>query len=404
VLVVRLAWRNAFRNPRRTGIVLVAVAVGIAGTLLSVAFNYGLLVGMVETAIGTELGHVQIHGEGFDANPELSVRLHDGGRAAERALAELPAVSAWSRRVRSEGLVSSPRASAGVRLVGIEPDREARVSRIAASMVAGSYLDGARRRVVIGEELARRLEVGIGDKIVISVQDLGGDLSGEAMRVGGLFRTASRALDRSTVFVRLEEGQSMLGLGQAVNEMVVIVQDDDEIDAVSRALGESLERVEVRTWEQIQPVLVYLVEMFDQMAILIYAAIFVAMAFGIANVLLMTIFERTREIGIMRSIGLSRSRLVAAIVLESVVVTLVGVGLGFVGALAGAAWFAEGIDLSAFAEGLNAFGVDARIRPVLRISDFTGPTGVALLTALAASAWPAWRAVRLVPADAVRHS
>ena len=406
MLTLRLAWRNAWRNRRRTGIVVTAVAVGIAGTLVSMAVNYGMVFQMVETAIATELGHVQLHAPGFDANPELRVRFLDGGRRAVKLVEQLEGVRSFSRRVRSEGLVSSPRASAGVRLVGIEPQREARVSVISDSITQGRYLedDGTRRTVLLGEKLAARLEVAVGDKVVVSAQDLSGDLAGEALRVQGLFRTASSELDRSSIFVRLEEAQRLLGLGDAVSEIIVLADSRSEIPGVERELVANLEDSEVRTWEDLQPVLVYLIDLFDQMALVMYAAVFIAMAFGIANVLLMTIFERTREIGIMTAIGFGRRRLMAAIVAEALVVTLLGVGLGFGLAVSGVWALSDGIDLSRWAEGLTAVGVGTRIVPVLRSSDFSAPIGVAIVTAVLASAWPAWRAVRLRPAEAVRQT
>ena len=122
-MIWRMAWRNAWRNPRRTSVVVTAVAVGIAGVVLTMAVNYGMVVQMVETAISTELGHLQIHAAGFDQNPELAIRLEDGGREGAEALAALRGVEAWARRVRAEGLITSPRSSAGVRVVGIEPER-----------------------------------------------------------------------------------------------------------------------------------------------------------------------------------------------------------------------------------------------------------------------------------------
>jgi ABC-type lipoprotein release transport system permease subunit len=403
VLALRLAWRNAWRHPRRTGILITAVAIGIAGTLLTMAVNFGMIFQMVETAIATELGHVQIHARGFDENPELKVRLTDGGQEAVKQLERLHA-RAFARRVRGEGLVSSPRASAGVRVLGVEPEREAKVTRIAESMTAGAYLDAVGRRVLLGEELARRLEVDVGDKVVLSVQDLEGELTGEALRVGGLFKTPSRVIDRGTVFLRIDDGQALLGLGGAVSEVVALAESRGQVAGLRSELAAALGDAEVRSWEQLQPLLVYMIDVFDQSAILVYAAVFIAMAFGIANVLLMTIYERTREIGIMRAIGFGRGRLVATIMAEAVIVTGVGLVVGFAGALVGVWALADGIDLSSFAQGLEYFGVGSRIVPVLRSSDFTGPVAVAFVTAVIASAWPAWRAVRLRPAEAVRHT
>jgi ABC-type lipoprotein release transport system permease subunit len=403
-LAWRLAWRNAWRNPRRTGIVTTAVAVGIGGVVLTMAVNYGMVFEMVETAIAVELGHVQVHAKGFEADPILARRLEDGGSAGVQALAGLDAVRAWAPRVRSQGLVFSPRASVGVRVVGIDPDRESEVSLLARSLVDGEYLDGTARRLLVGEGLARRLSVGTGDKVVLSVQDLAGDLTGEAYRVGGLFRTPSRDLDRGTVFLRIDESQRLLGLDGAISELVVLASRRDDIPGIQQALRAKLgDQVEVRTWEELQPLFVYLVESFDSMAWIVYAAVFIGMAFGIANVLLMAVYERMREFGIQMAIGMRPSRLVAMVVLESVVLTFVGLAIGLGAALLGVWALGDGIDLSRFSEGLTAYGIPTRIRPVIRSYDIVVPSLAALLTAVASSLWPALHAVRFRPAEAVRH-
>jgi ABC-type antimicrobial peptide transport system permease subunit len=136
----------------------------------------------------------------------------------------------------------------------------------------------------------------------------------------------------------------------------------------------------------------------------VYGAVFVAMAFGIANVLLMSVYERIREIGILMAIGMGPRRLVAGIVIESALLTLLGVGIGLaVGTLS--VWLLrDGIDLSRWAEGLTAYGVGTKIVPVIRSKDLVVPTLVAVITAVIASLWPALRAVRIRPADAVRHT
>lgn len=400
--ILRLAWRNVGRNPRRTGIVITAVAVGIAGTLLSMAIFYGMMQQMVDNAIQTDLGHLQIHARGYDADPEIGLLLEEGGRAEIRALAGDPAVRAFAPRIRGEGLVTSPSASVGVRVLGVDPQRERLLSLVADSLVEGSYL-AAARRVLLGEGLARRLAVEVGDKIVISAQDLSGDMTGEALRVGGIFRTPLAALDRGTLFLSLDEAGRLFGLGSGISEVVVLGGARDEIPALQARVLAALPEREVRRWDELQPLLRYMLDTMDQMAWGLYLTIFIAMSFGIANVLLMAIFERIREIGILLAVGLSRSRLVLMVVSESICVTLLGLGVGF--GLAGLCLLllSDGIDLSAFSEGLGAFGMGTRIVPALSVQDLTIPTVVALITALLASAWPALRAVRLRPAEAVRH-
>lgn len=400
----RMAWRNIGRNPRRSGIVVTAVAVGLAGVLLSMAVNYGMVFQMIENAIDTELGHVRIHAPGFDRKPGLELRIEAGDRIGSDVLEGTPGVRAWAPRIRSQGLVFSTSANVGVQVVGIDPVREARVSVLADSIVAGAYLDGGRRKLLLGERLAKRLHVRVGDKLVLSVQDIQGEMTGEAFRVGGLFRTTSPELDRRSVVLELSESQRLFGMRGAVSELVVIASEGQDVDDLKAAIERrSSGEFEVRTWKEIQPLLEYFVELFDEIGWMVYGAVFVAMAFGIANVLLMSVYERIREIGILMAIGTSPRRLVSGIVTESVLLTLLGVLIGLAGGMLSIWLLRDGIDLSRWSEGLTAYGVSTRIVPVIRHRDLIVPVAAAIVTAVLASLWPALRAVRIRPAEAVRH-
>ena len=223
--------------------------------VLSMAIDNGMVLQMVETAIETEVGHLQIHARGYEENPGLDLNLADGGCAAARILESVGGVQAWAPRVRSEALVFSTRASAGVRLVGIDPDREAGVSLLAGSIVSGRYLDADHRDVLIGRALGRRLQVGLGGKLVLSVQDLDGDLTGAAYRVTGLFQTASREFDQGAVFMPIGETQRLLRLGEAVSEVVVVARRERDIRTIQRQVSARLGTgVEVHTWQDIVPV------------------------------------------------------------------------------------------------------------------------------------------------------
>lgn len=400
----RMAWRNVGRNPRRTLIVGSAIAIGLGATIVAMAVNYGMIFEMVASAIRTEVGHVQVHGRGYDAKPGIAIRIEPGQGVGPELVEDLPEVIAWAPRVRDEGLVSSPRASVGVRLVAIDPTREAQVSVLDESVTQGHFLTGEPRRVLVGERLADRLQVGVGDKVVFSVQDVSGDLTGEAYRIAGLFRTSSRELDEGALFLPIQEAQRLLGIGEAISEFVILSNDDRALDALAARLQEKLgPALEVHTWEELRPTLVSMIKIFDQMGWIMYAAIFIAMAFGIANVLLMSLYERIREIGIVLSLGMPPARLVASLLAESLILTLVGVAFGLGLGLLGIWALADGIDLSAWADGLDAYGMSPVIVPVVRSSDLTQPLVIAVLTAVLASLWPAVRAVRIRPAEAVRH-
>ena len=172
-MLFRMALRNLWRNPRRTAVVLTAISVGIAGCVLSMAINLGVMAGMIDTAIRSGLGHLQVHADGWDANPELEVRLLDGGAAISHALDDIPEVERWAPRLHAQGLSASARASVGVSIAGVDTEREAGVSVAADSIEEGEWL-GQPKRLVLGYKLASRLDAGVGTKLVISAQDLTG--------------------------------------------------------------------------------------------------------------------------------------------------------------------------------------------------------------------------------------
>lgn len=402
-MLLRMAWRNLWRNPRRTAVVLSAISVGIAGCVLAMAFNLGMVAGMVDSAIRSGLGHMQVHASGWDKNPDLETRLLDGGMAVAKALDQVPEIEGWAPRLRAQGLVASPRASVGVDIVGVDPQRELGVSVVESSIISGKWL-GEPRRLVLGDKLAARLEADVGSKLVVSVQDLQGELTGRVFRVAGLVQAGTREVDDGVVFLRLEEAQALLGMGQAISEIAIVTSDRKRVALIQQKLEAKLGAgPEVRTWEQLQPLLVYMIDSFDSMAWVMYAAVFIAMAFGIANVLLMTVFERMREIGMMRAVGMGRARVVGMVVLESTFVTALGLAMGVALAICGVWLLSDGIDISRWADSVDAYGVESVLKPVLRARDFVAPVMIGAITAVLSSFWPALRAARAKPADALRQ-
>ncbi len=402
MMLLRMAWRNLWRSPRRTAVVLSAITVGIAGSLLTMALNYGMVAGMVDTAIRSGLGHIQVHAAGWDENPELKVRLLDGGARVTGALDRIEAVRHWAPRLLGQGLVASPRASVGVAIAGVDPVREPAVSVGPSKIVEGEWL-GAPRKVVLGHKLAGRLEAGVGSKVVLSVQSLDSELTGQAYRVAGIIKAGSRDLDDGLAFLGLVDAQDLFEVGDAISEVVVVTHDRSGVQAIQSQLESALGAgPEVRSWSQLEPLLVYMVDSFESMAWVIYIAVFIAMAFGIANVLLMAVYERTREIGMMRAMGMNRARVVGLVVIESSLVTVLGLVLGVVVAVLGVWALGDGIDISRWADRLDAYGIETVIRPVMRGRDLRDPMLIGAVAALLSSFWPAVRAARARPADALR--
>lgn len=411
--LVVIAWRNLLRGWRRSAVVLLAISVGLASCMLLVGWSQGLMRQMVDNAVSTTLGHLTVFAQGYRENPDVQRNLPDGGQAIAAALERFPGAHA-SPRLLGDGLLQSSRRSSRVVLVGVDPLREARVSIVAQALVAGNLPRaathaGSRRLpgIAIGAAMADRLRVKLGDKLVVHAP---GEAGLGAFRVSGVFRTASSEFDRSHAYVRLEDAQRLLALPGRVTEVVALLDDADGLLALQAFAAGELARelpgvpADVLTWSEREPRMAAMLGLMANMTWIIYGAVFLAMAFGIANALLMMVYERIREFGVLRALGLQSSRLIALVVLESVVMTVAGALVGLAVGIPIVLWLGEvGLDLTRFAEGLTEFGIGTTIYTRIEPRDVVLPVVVALITGVVAAVWPAWKAVRLRPAEAIRH-
>ncbi len=408
-----IAWRNLWRGWRRSAIVLLAITVGLSACLLLVGWSHGLVRQMIENAVSTRLGHLVVMAQGYQKNPDVMRNLPDDGREIAAALERFAGAHA-SPRLAGDGLLQSARRSSRVVILGVDPLREARVSVVASALVEGhmpqaAALESARRLpgIAIGAAMAERLRIRLGDKVVAHVP---GEVGLGAFRVSGIFRTASSEFDRAVAYVRLEDAQHLLALPGRVTEVAVSLDDADALPALREHAVAELARsnpgaaIEVLTWQEREPRLAAMLALMASMSWIIYAAVFVAMAFGIANALLMMVYERIREFGVLRALGLQARSLLALVLLESILMTLAGTLLGLAIGVPLVLWLGRvGIDLSRFAAGLTEFGIGTRIYTHIEPIDIALPIAVALATAVLAALWPAWKAVSLRPSEAIRH-
>lgn len=402
-----MAWLNVWRNPRRTAVLLCAMAAGLVGILFSMAFVSGWIRQLVADAVNVYEGHVKIFARGYNDNPAVENSFAPPAHLLA-ALAADPRVAGWTPRVAVPGLLSTPEQALVVNVVGADPVRESEVSTATRMLVAGRGLAaGTPGEILVGRDLSAKLKKGLGKKVVLTAQQLGGEIGTGAFRAAGLFDVGSGAFNESHVFVALPEAQRLLNLGERVTEIAVRLRDIADSEAVAAGLAARLAdpALEVLTWRQRIPFVDETLKLTGRYAWIYYAIFYIAMAFGIVNTLMISIGERTHEIGVLMAVGLTRRRLVAVVLLESFFIATVAVAVGVAagGALVG--WFhVRGIDLSAFAQGLDLYGMAHVVRPVLRAKDVGGALAGTYAIALAFSLLPAWRAARLVPVAALRQT
>ena len=403
-LLLTLAWRNLWRHSGRTFAILFALALGVWSMVSIAALVRGSLEQQLTKAIENLTGHIQIHAPGYRDDPAIEHRMPPPGPALRAALAR-PEVTAWAGRVRVPAVVASERESAGVTLVGIEPARERGLSFIAKAVTAGRYLESADEPgLLLGRKLAERLETELGRRVVVMSQGVDNDIADRGFRVVGVFDTTPEATETNFVFVGRATAQRMLQLGDGISEIALMTPERNRLEPMLSELESAAPGLDVQPWTRLEPMLVLTETVTDTILIIWYTIVFVAMSFGLVNTLLMAVFERTREFGLFQALGMPPRHILGQVLMESLILLLVALAGGNLMAWATIAGLESGIDLSAFAQGLEMVGVSPVIYPAFAVSDAAAANSLVFVLGLAASLYPAWRAARYVPVEAITRA
>lgn len=404
MMLIRLAWRNIWRNHRRSFIILTSVVVGLIAIVFIEAVIRGFMRQSLDNQLGAHTAHIQVHRTGYHDNPDIN-RFIPHPDAVDSALAAEKRIAASSRRILATGLLTSARNSSGVMFVGIEPGREQYVTTIHGSIVAGHNLGTDPREILISERMAKTLDIGLGDKVVAMSSTREGRVGSELFRVVGLFRTPILEFDRMHAYIPYATAQRLIGAGTEAAEFAMVLRSTADLnpvrDSLRAALGPDLE---VQSYEDLIPSLAATVELTEKSMIIYYVILGLAMIFGIINTMMMSVFERIREFGVLKAVGMQDGMLFRMVLMEAAMLGTVGTSIGLVLGNALNAWISlSGLDFSWFAEGLSSWGSGAIIYPVLDpLGSVRGGLLIIVMCILAALQ-PALRAVRLQPMDAIRH-
>lgn len=410
-MLFKLAWRNLWRNKLRTAIMLGAMVFGLMGVVAMMGFLSGMYGSMIHNAIAWQTSHIQIHNRLYLDDPDIKhtiVELAD----VEQAVAALPGLKGWSARFVADGMVASARSNRGVRINGVDLDAESKVTPLVDNITQGQWLsEEGRNPVLVSEKTASRLKLRIGSKVVLTFTDANGDVSGAAFRVRGMFKTPSTSFDDGNVFVRRTDLTALAGIGGA-HEIAILLDSDEAAMVQARRLGKALAATDdsaamargnrVRDWQQVQPMLASIINQQGLSNAIMLGIFVVAMGFGIVNVMLMSVFERTREFGVLMAVGMQKHRVFLLIMLETTWLGVTGAGLGLLASfsLIGLLQY-TGIPLGAMAEGLGAFGVDTLLYPHVSFAEYQMIFFTVVAASLLAALYPARQILRQRPVDAM---
>jgi ABC-type lipoprotein release transport system permease subunit len=398
-LLASLAWRNLWRNPRRTALTFVAIGVGVWSMVVLAALMEAWGASAFDAAIKMLTGDGQIHAAGYLDDPTVEHRFSPPEGALRRVLESAP-VRTWAMRVRVPAIVQTARETAPVTLVGIDADAERGLSFIPQAVREGEYLAGnSGSDVLIGRKLAQRLRTGVGKRVVILSQAASGEIAERGFRVVGLFETEQERDEKGFVFVPRATAQAMLGIGDDVSEIAFIVDDLAALPAVLQRVRDAAPQLHAVSWSMLEPFTKAVLDISDGTVALWTVIMFVLVAFGLVNTLLMAVFERMREFGLVQALGLRPRLLLVQVLLESAFLIGLGVVAGVVSGLATLIAFRGGLNLSAVAQGGALFGIGRTLYPHVN-----GPLTALIalfvwLMGIVTSLYPAWRAAREVPVE-----
>ncbi len=407
-MYLQLAWRNIWRNSRRTVIILTAVVIGVWSMVMLGSLMRGIAVGMVNNGISTLTGHIQIHHKGYRDDPAIENSIADPLLVDKTLGKILPEGAVWTARVRVNAVASNARHSNGVTLVGIDPSSEAKVSFIGTAISQGRYLNADDRNgIVIGEALMKKFDTKLGRKLVLMSQDTQREIASRAFRIVGVFGAEMEATEKQFVFVLQQASRKMLRLGEGISEISILLPGKPDNPEVYNQLKATLppEQFEVNTWRELLPFQTAYLKILDGFMWIWYLVVFVAMGFGIVNTTLMAVFERMREFGLLKALGMKPWWILREVLTESILLLVTGMVIGnilafiCIFALAG-----SGIDLSALAAGAEYAGMTRVIYPAIALKDILMSNLVVLFLGILVSAYPAMKAARFTPVEALAHT
>lgn len=403
-MLLKIAWRNIWRNSRRSIIVLGSVVVGVISIIFMDALMNGFSRQMLFNQIDINVAHIQIHKDGFSTNKNIKNFIPDNQKV-QQVLENTAGIKNVSERVISFGLMSSASNSSGVYMYGVIPENEKKISVIDGSLLEGEFLSDGKREIVVGKKLADKLGVKLGDKVVGMANRIDGSIGSEVFRIKGIFLTSNSEFDGAYVYTNIKTIRNMLDLGDKVYEYAITTQDYKEATAITDTLHKKLNaKYEVLSYKDILPLLILQIDMTQQSMLVVNIIIGLALIFGIINTMLMTVYERINEFGVLMAIGMKNAKLFLMIMFEAFIIGIFG---AIVGLLLGSAIVYplsfSGIDLSIFSEGLNSLGTGSVIYPVMNLEGIITTVLMIPFITVIGALYPAFKAIRLEPVSAIRY-
>jgi ABC-type lipoprotein release transport system permease subunit len=405
--LLHLAWRNLFRHTRRTLITAFAMSIAVALCMGYLAFADGMFGLMFERMVTVQTAHAQLHNPKYPKTKALFETIPEFEKL-EKQLRATEGVTATAARVYGYGLFGVREEATGGQVMGVHPGDEQNIRQLADRVIEGRFLsDEPKGEVVLGFKLAETLKAKVSDEVVVVTQSADGSMGNELFEIVGLLRSGSTLLDRTNAVIHRADAQELFVLDGQVHEIALLAPTKEEIDPVVarvEKLVEGREDLLLRKWGELNPAALQFTGMQDAMYLIVALIILGIAGMGVLNTMLMSVFERTKELGVLIALGLKPRQVLTLIVSETFLLSLIAVALG---GLFGAVldWYLVVYGIPFGSDGFEMMGII--FDPVLYAEINPGPIIVTIscvvIISVLASLWPAARAARLKPVIAMRE-
>ncbi|MCK4289198.1 MAG: ABC transporter permease [Bacteroidales bacterium] len=411
-MIWSISWRNVWRNKLRSLIIIIAVTVGLFGGIISAAFMIGWLEQRTDAAIEYEISNIQLHNPKFLLNEEINFTINNPDKIINE-IKTVEGVKAVCKRTKSTAMASTATTGTGIIINGINPAQEKQVTKLYEKLLQGHYFEKDDKiPAVIGQKLASKLNTSVGSKIVITIANVEGIITYGAFRVIGIYKTSNDMFDEVNVFVRNDELINLISFDKnKTSEIAVALDENKETNKIAEILRKKFnkeiteDKFVIQTWIEIQPTLNAMNEMMNYFSFIFQIVILIALAFGIVNTMLMVVMERTHEIGMLMAIGMNKNRIFFMIMLETIFLSIIGGIGGIIISYFVVGYFSiHGINLSIVSEGLNSIGFSSIVYLNIDSQFYIFTALLVVITAIISSIYPARKALKLNPADAVREN
>jgi len=403
-MISKIAWKNIWRSRSRSFVVIGSVVIGVWAFIFMMGFTTSMSKGYVNNAVRFQTSHIQLHNPAFKEDKEVKYTLDP---SVYDEIAKMPEVKSSGIRSLANGMIRSSQASRGITIIGVEPKQEEELTQLSEKIVEGEYFqEGKQHEILISKKLAENLKVKLRKKIVLYFQDLTGEVVTGSFRIVGLFDIGNKNVDLGNVLVTRSELNRYLGNPDAAHEIAILLKDKDQsLEKMKAELTQNYPNLKVEDYTQLSPEIKVIESHIYTISIFMLFIFMLALIFGIVNTMLMAILERTHELGMLIAIGMSRWKLFLMIVLETIYLSIIGAPFGMLLGWATVSWYGnKGIDLSSFSKGVQQFGMDTIIYPELELNIIIQLTIAVAVTAVLASLFPAIKAIRLQPLDAIHRT